>query len=79
LPKIAATFGVGRKPAGGPDRIISRTVQLFGQGEGDICKSAVILPNASGYQNPADVICNMIYVEALVEKLWFMNPLAYFK
>jgi hypothetical protein len=37
-PEIAATFGVGGLPAGGRAHIISRTVKLFGQGEGDVCK-----------------------------------------
>ena len=41
-PEIAATFGVGGLPAGGPSHIISRTVKLFGQGEGDARKSADI-------------------------------------
>ena len=38
-PEIAATFGVGGLPAGRRAHIISRTVKLFGQGEGDVCKS----------------------------------------
>lgn len=34
-PEIAATFGVGGLPVGERAHIISRTVKLFGQGEGD--------------------------------------------
>jgi len=41
-PEIAATFGVGGLPAGGRSHIISRTVKLFGQGEGDARKSTDI-------------------------------------